>query len=124
MAKHHKIGILGEKMALEYLLKQGYQLKAKNWRYGRAEIDLIVFKKNVLIFVEVKTRKNATFGPPELAVTPKKQQLLFEAAAAYMHAQNYEEEIRFDVIAIQLSAHEAIKHFEDAFFPIWDGKTN
>ncbi|WCL80868.1 YraN family protein [Saprospira sp. CCB-QB6] len=124
MAKHHKIGILGEKMALEYLLAAGYQLKAKNWRYGRAEVDLIVFKDNVLIFVEVKTRKNAAFGPPELAVTSKKQQLLFEAAAAYMYAQNYEEEIRFDVIAIQLLAQKAIKHFEDAFFPIWDGKTN
>ncbi len=119
MAKHNELGIKGEQIAKSFLLKKGYQILETNWRVGKAEVDLITQKNDILVFVEVKTRQNNVFGYPEDSVTDKKEQLLYEAAGFYTREKEYEGEIRFDIIAITIDPTLDIKHFRDAFFPTW-----
>lgn len=119
MANHLDIGQAGEALALQFLEQSGYQILATNWRHSRAEVDLIAKDGEVLVFVEVKTRTNLSFGPPESFVTSKKEGFLAEAAAAYMDEIGHDWEIRFDVIAIHWKDNEQhdLQHFKDAFFP-------
>ena len=74
---------------------------------------------DILVFVEVKTRSSDLFGPPESFVTPRKEQLLADAAAVYMDRCGHSWEIRFDIISVLVLDGEnySIDHFEDAFFP-------
>lgn len=119
MAKHLQTGLIGENIAIQYLRSNAYVVMERNWRYKRAEIDIIAMKNNELVFIEVKTRTNISFGPPEYFVTPKKELLIQEAAMQYMELINYDWEIRFDIISIVLWAGRLMRldHFEDAFFP-------
>lgn len=123
MANHNDLGTLGESLAQQYLQELGYTIVAQNWHWGKAEVDIIAYDREILVFVEVKTRQQATFGPPELAVTPKKQQLLYELATEYMYQVEHEQEFRFDVIAIVIKPKLNIQHFPDAFFPNWLSNT-
>ena len=119
MANHNDLGVLGEEIAVNFLLGKGYLIEALNWRTGHLEIDIIAHQNGILVFLEVKTRKNTKFGFPEANVTTKKEKLLFEAAANYMYSVDYEQEFRFDIIAITFAPELEIMHFEDAFFPNW-----
>ena len=106
-------GKQGEAQAEEYLKQKGYEILERNYRYKRAEIDLIALQGNTLVFVEVKFRSNDYFGYPEEAVTIKKQQHIIHAADQYIHEKNWLQPIRFDIIAL-LNKTE-LRHFEDAF---------
>lgn len=122
MARHNDIGHTGEQMATAFLTHHHYTIEAVNWRYGRAEIDIIArTPENTVVFIEVKTRRNTWYGPPESFVTPRKTQLMAQAAIGYLAAINHDWEFRFDVVAIQLHDWRtaSIRHFEDAFFPAW-----
>lgn len=119
MANHNDVGKLGEQIAKKHLKAKNYSILDSNWRWGKGEIDLIVKEKEILVFVEVKTRKKATFGNPEESVTEKKQQLMYELAVEYMYQIGHEAEFRFDIIAILLDPTINIRHFQDAFFPNW-----
>ena len=118
MQNNREIGQIGERIALSFLEDQGYILQASNWRSGRAEIDLIMQKDQMLVFVEVKTRSSDYFGKPEEFVDIKKEKLMIDAAYNYMEEYDYDWEIRFDIIAVQLEGEKAhlVRHFEDAFF--------
>ncbi len=118
MSRQNEIGKKGEDLACQYLKQKGFSVLAQNWRYSRAEVDIIARINDMLVFVEVKTRSYDYFGPPEDFVTMKKQRLLSTAASAYMQKYNHEWEIRFDIIAVLLQGNDnyAIQHFEDAFF--------
>ncbi|MEY4927629.1 MAG: hypothetical protein RI894_2065 [Bacteroidota bacterium] len=119
MAAHNDLGKLGEQLAKEYLVQNGYEIVTTTYRYGRAEVDIIAKLGKMLVFIEVKTRSTVTFGFPEDAVTAKKRQFLFDAAAQYMYENQYEDEIRFDIISIIIDKNNKIselKHFDDAFF--------
>jgi putative endonuclease len=121
MSKNIELGNQGERIAKDYLVKKDYQILETNWRFSRAEVDLIAMDGQVLVFVEVKTRSSALFGEPELAVNQHKQQLMVDAANAYMEQINHEWEVRFDIISILLQEEtHNIKHFEDAFFSSWE----
>ena len=111
-------GQSGELLALKYLLRKGYQLCAKNWRYRKAEVDLIMTTQDKLVFVEVKLRKNESFGAPESFVDYHKQIRLNAAARAYCHRKDFDGEIRFDIVSIVGSPDSQynITHIEDAFF--------
>jgi putative endonuclease len=118
MASHNELGTLGEQIALSYLQEKGYEILEKNYRYLKAEVDLIAKHKDLIVFLEVKARSTNFFGEPELAVTLSKQKLLIEAADHYAVSNNLQNEIRFDVIAIIINKNETtIKHIEDAFYP-------
>jgi putative endonuclease len=117
MAEHNDFGKQGEEAAAEFLCKAGHEILASNHRYGRAEIDIISKEGNVIVFTEVKTRKNEFFGFPEEFVNKKKIKLVKEAAEEYMYQNNLSSEIRFDVISITQAKDELqIHHIKDAFF--------
>ncbi|MFT4566376.1 MAG: putative endonuclease [Saprospiraceae bacterium] len=118
MAKHNDIGYLGEKEAEAFLFKKGYEILERNWRIGKAEIDIIARAEEVLIFIEVKTRTNTNFGQPEDFVDAKKIKFLTSAAGDYMREINHEWEVRFDIVSIVIldKNRTIIKHIEDAFF--------
>lgn len=118
-----QLGKWGENLAKEYLCAQGYLIKACNWRFGRAEADIIAFLPacQTLVFVEVKTRKNNHFGQPEEAVSLRKQNLLYDLANEYIYQTQHQTEFRFDIIAIvgTIGQTPQLRHFPDAFFPTW-----
>lgn len=112
-------GQWGEDLAAAYVTASGLDILRRNWRYKRAEIDIIANEGPILVFIEVKTRASISFGRPEEMVDKRKQRLLIDAAQAYMRSVNFDWEIRFDIIAITGSpdkSHEII-HYKDAFFP-------
>lgn len=105
-------GVLGEVRAEQYLAQQGYAIIKRNYRVPGAEIDLIAVKGQLIVFVEVKTRKGgAALG--RLAVSAAKQRRVSVGALRYM-AQNgwLDRQARFDVIEIQ---GDQITHIPNAF---------
>jgi putative endonuclease len=119
MAAHNDLGRYGEQMAMSFLLGKDYRILNQNWAYGRAEIDLIAFKDEKIIFVEVKTRRSAAHGEPEEFVNWKKEQQLEFASREYIARCKHQGEIRFDIIAIIFENKNTYKinHIEDAFWP-------
>lgn len=117
MADHINLGKEGEAAALDFLLKKGHQLQMQNYRFGRAEIDIVTKENGILIFSEVKTRSSNSFGYPEEAVTKKKIRLMKEAAEEYMYRNGHDGELRFDIISVVIAKGKIdIHHIEDAFF--------
>ncbi|MCS6990608.1 MAG: YraN family protein [Chitinophagales bacterium] len=118
MAEHNRLGIKGEKLAARFLQRKGYQILARNWRHGPLEIDLIVSKGGMLVFVEVKSRRCAKFGWPEQALSIAKQKSLVQAAEEYLRQHSIRSDVRFDVLSIMFRGRRAmIRHFQDAFYP-------
>jgi putative endonuclease len=78
-----KTGNQGEEIAAEFLQQRGYEILARNYRYKHSEIDLIVRKNDIIVFVEVKTRSSSGFGEPEAFVGSKKAAKIFEGADQY-----------------------------------------
>jgi len=107
-------GRQAEELALAYFLQNGYELKARNVRYKRSEIDLIVSKDQLLVFVEVKFRKGIQYGHPEEFVSVNQQRSIIDGADFYIESNNWSGNIRFDIIAVD--AQMNIEHFEDAFY--------
>jgi len=118
MAEHNDLGKAGEALALTALLQKGYTLKEKNYRFSKAEIDLIMDDGKDLVFVEVKTRQTAEIGEPYLAVTRGKQRQLIKAAHHYIVSKDLDVNARFDVVSIVHNSYRtSIEHIEDAFTP-------
>lgn len=119
MAEHNEIGKLGEEQAQKFLLDKGYNILALNWRFKKAEIDIIAQQKETLVIVEVKTRTSIDFERPQEAVTISKQRHLVRAADAYIQENEIDLECRFDVISVLiLNQKVEIEHIEDAFMPL------
>lgn len=118
MGRHNELGKLGEEKAAIFLINIGYRILATNYRFGRAEVDIIATNDKHVIFVEVKTRTNYLYGYPEESVGAKKQKLMCKAASEYMYQNNLNIAIRFDVMAIfkTNNGEWQIQHLEDAFF--------
>jgi len=110
-----RIGRWGESVAAEYLEKQGYTVVRQNARTPYGEIDIIAEREGFTIFVEVKTRTTKKFGPPEVAVTPRKQEHMM-ATAQYYAQQNEIDHWQIDVIAVERKndSNPEITHFENA----------
>jgi putative endonuclease len=118
MAEHNDLGKAGEALALTALLQKGYTLKEKNYRFSKAEIDLIMDDGKDLVFVEVKTRQTAQIGEPFLAVTKSKQKHLIKAAHNYIISKDLDVNARFDVVSIVHNSYRTtIEHIEGAFTP-------
>ena len=119
MAEHNDLGTLGEEMAARHLHNNGFTILVTNWRFGKDEIDIIAEKGEFLVIVEVKTRRSAGFGEPEVFVNQAKQRFLVRAAQAYLEKNEVEKETRFDVISIVLnSTTQKVNHIENAFYPV------
>lgn len=117
MSDNIEIGRNGEDIAVIYLVKQGYRILERNWKFGRNEIDIIARDGQFIVIVEVKTRLSNYFTEPETAVTRDKQRILVRSANAYVRYKRLNLEVRFDVIAILLDLEkEQINHIVDAFY--------
>ncbi len=114
MSHNQNIGRWGEQAAANYLSAKGYDLIARNVRTPYGEIDLIAQKEGFTIFVEVKTRTSRSLGPPEIAVTPRKQQHMLACAEHYAQ-QNEIDHWQIDVIAVEeVNGKTEVVHFENA----------
>jgi putative endonuclease len=117
MAQHNELGQLGEDLAVDFLQKNGYEILDRNWRFQKAEIDIIAQKKNILAVVEVKTRSSLEFGLPQDFVKPKKIQLLVKAVNEYVVRRDLDVNVRFDIIAIHHTKDKTeVEHIEEAFY--------
>jgi len=94
----------GEKLAVDYLVSNGYEILEKNFRTPFGEIDIIARDKDFIVIIEVKRRMSDRFGEPQLAVNFNKQEKLKKLALYYIHKLKKEYPIRFDVIAIKIIA--------------------
>lgn len=114
MSDKIKTGSMGENLAAEFLMKKGFQIVARNYRWKRAEIDLIIMREDWLIFVEVKTRSSNAFGEPESFVDEFKGRRIYEAAEEYIYKIDWHGHIRFDIVSVKPAQVPEIIHFEDA----------
>lgn len=108
------IGRKGEQLAAEFLMKKGFEIVVRNYRYKHAEIDLIVRRNDWLIFVEVKARSSSDFGEPEEFVDARKVNRIFDAAEEYIYSTDWHGHIRFDIVSVKLGKEPVIELFEDA----------
>ena len=119
MAQHNILGNRGEDAATNFLAKKAYKIKARNWRFGKLEIDIIAEHNNYIVFIEVKSRSGTYFEQPFQAVTKKKQKFIIKAANAYIEDFEVDLEARFDIISIvEENGKFIIDHIEDAFYPL------
>jgi len=119
MKESDELGKKGEKIAREYLKKEGYKILAKNWYYDHKEIDIIARQVDEIVIVEVKTREGDYFEEPWEAVSTRKIKNLVEAAEGWLIQEQVDLETRFDVISIIFSKDGTyeLTHFQAAFTP-------
>ncbi len=117
MAQHNDLGKLAEDLAAEFLLKKGYKILARNFRFQKAEIDIIAEKDNLIIVAEVKARSTDAFMLPQEAVTKTKIKSIVSAANYYLEEFNKNQEVRFDIISVlpDEKGKLIIEHIIDAF---------
>ncbi|MCF6168129.1 YraN family protein [Lutibacter sp.] len=116
MATHNELGKKGEELAVTFLQKNNYKILERNWRFKKAEVDIIAQKDTILAIVEVKTRSSDYFGNPQDFVNQKKIKLLVEAVNEYVISKDLDIEVRFDIISILKSKNNFdITHLKDAF---------
>ncbi len=119
MAQHNELGEKGEFLASRYLEQQGYTILSKNWRTGKLEIDIIAKTKDLIVFVEVKSRSYSEILNPELAVTKKKQRQIIKAANVWIEENDCELEARFDIVSVLITSRgDSISHIESAYYPL------
>jgi putative endonuclease len=123
MAEHFDFGKEAEAKAVAFLENSNYQILAKNWRFKKAEIDIIAldFSTNELVIAEVKARQFNSLTMPEEAVNSKKKKLLVEAANEYVVRNELENEVRFDIISVIKTENPGnsnwkIQQIKNAFF--------
>ena len=117
MATHNDLGKLGESLALKYLQQHGFTILAQNYRFKKAEVDIICRNQTDLVFVEVKTRSSRYYQSAHETVGEKKQELLKEAAANFMEQNEMTLEPRFDILFILFENETGtIEHVQDAFW--------
>jgi putative endonuclease len=107
-------GGMGEKLAAEFLMEKGFKVVARNYRWRKSEIDLIVQREDWLIFVEVKTRSSDAWGEPESFVNDLQRRMIYQAAEEYIFATDWQGNIRFDIVSVKPGVPPEIVHFEDA----------
>jgi putative endonuclease len=114
VAKHVRTGHRGEEDAYFYLRSLGYIMVARNFRSPRrhGEIDLIAWHKDVLCFIEVKTRTSHDMKPAETAVDRHKWRQLSATAREYLRPLSPDLQWRFDVIIVYYDRHSGPPDFQ------------
>ena len=117
MSSQHQLGKEGELIAVDHLTKKGYEILETNYRFLKAEVDIIAKKKSTYIAVEVKMRSDDHFGLPQEFIKPGQIKNIVKAMDAFMQEHELQGEVRLDVIAITgTPANFRIEHLEDAFY--------
>jgi len=106
-------GILGEKLARDFLKKRGYRIKETNYRCPEGEIDIVAKHKDFLTFIEVRTKTSLDFGSPEESITPAKKERMRAAAFHYRQTHNNLPQLwRIDVVAVELDHRGKLSRIE------------
>ena len=100
MADHNDFGKIAEDLAVDFLVKANYKILVRNFRYLKAEVDIIAEFENQIVVVEVKARHTDAFLEPQEAVNKKKIKLLISATNYYIEENNIDKEVRFDIISV------------------------
>ena len=109
-------GKTGEKLAMDYLISKGYSILETNYRNKIGEIDIITMYKNILVFVEVKTRTSTNFGYAFEAVDFRKQRKIINTSMVYVKYKNYvDTQLRYDIIEVYMTKDIIINHLDNAF---------
>ena len=96
-------GLLGEKLARDFLKQRGYRIRETNYRGPEGEIDIVAEHQDYLVFVEVRTKRSLAFGSPQESITPTKMKRLRATAARYRQGHtDLSPSWRIDVVAIEL----------------------
>lgn len=119
MADHNQRGNESEEIASRHLLSEGYAILQRNWKAGKLELDIIARKDSTLIIVEVKSRKEDDIVDPLDAVDDKKIRHIILATDSYIHQNDWNGDVRFDLISVirPIEGETLIEHIEDAFYP-------
>jgi len=119
----HSLGRWGEHHAARFLERRGWRILARNHRFGRREVDLVVRRDGLLAFVEVKTRAGEGFGSPTEAITWRKRREIEAVAAHYLASRSVTGlAVRFDAVAVTLlpgGRGARVEHVPDAWRPGW-----
>lgn len=117
MAEHNDFGNLAENLAADYLIKNNYSILVRNFRYQRAEIDIVAEFEGLIVVVEVKARSYDTLIEPQEAVTKKKIKAIVLCTDFFMSSLNIDKEVRFDIITVlpDQAGKLQITHIVDAF---------
>jgi putative endonuclease len=118
MSDSQLLGQQGEDLATDFLVDAGYKILARNWTWGRTEIDIIAENKDFIVFAEVKTRSADFLVEPGAAINRDKRRTIVTAANGYLLRYKIDKEARFDVITViqSVDSHK-IDHIEGAFYP-------
>lgn len=112
-------GAHGERLAQDYLIRQGYAILATNWSAPCGEIDIIARRSGLYVFVEVKTRYSQSTETALAGISKRKHEKIIKTVYQYLHDCALDEEVewRVDVIAIALQRSQPprIDHVENAF---------
>ena len=111
--KRKDTGILGEKLARDFLKKQGYRILETNYRCSQGEIDIVAKHKDSLVFIEVRTKTSLEFGSPEESITPAKKERMKATALHYHQTHNNLPLLwRVDVVAVELNQKGRLSRIE------------
>lgn len=113
----HRIGRRGEAIATRYLEQIGCRILTRNFRKGKAEIDIIAVEGDFLLAIEVKSRSDVRYGDPEYAIDTRKIELLGEAIGFFQELHDIRLQIRFDIVSVIFPAKgkPELQHLRDAF---------
>jgi len=117
MAQHNELGKKGEQLAIDFLIENDYQIVSRNFRFDKAEVDIIARQQDILAIIEVKARSTADYGDPQDFVKPKQIKNILKAVDEYVIVNDLDVEVRFDIIAITKTGKQYnIVHLENAFY--------
>lgn len=111
MSEVHNTGVLGEEFTAQRLQQRGYRILARNYHTPYGELDIIAATQKYIVFVEVKTRRDASMVPPEENVTLSKQKRLLRAALLYLQRYPTELQPRFDVAGVTMEPSGMVTGF-------------
>ncbi len=102
--KRRDTGILGEKLARDFLAKHGYHILETNYRSPYGEIDIIAKYQDSLVFIEVRTKRSLQFGSPEESITPAKRERMIATGWHYLQVHdNLSSSWQISIVAIELN---------------------
>jgi putative endonuclease len=107
------LGRRGEDLAARHLEKAGYQINARNYRCSAGEIDIVAWKDEIWVFVEVKTRRGNRFGRPEDAINPTKAERLIRVSEQYLSDMELRDvNWRIDLVAVEMDTNGRLLRVE------------
>ncbi|TET17417.1 MAG: YraN family protein [Dehalococcoidia bacterium] len=111
--KRRDTGILGEKLARDFLKQRGYHILETNYRCPQGEIDIVAKHKDSLVFIEVRAKKSPEFGSPEESITPVKRERMRATASHYRQTHNNLPPLwRIDVVVVELNQSGKLSRIE------------